>query len=214
MRILVFGDSIGQGAWDVDAGGWVQRLKRAYDRDFANTDMGGELRSIFNLSISGDTTNEVLARFDTETRARVWRGEELCIIIAVGTNDARIDGEIAFMGRERYAANLETIITKAAAYTDKSRILLVGLPSCDEARTTPVSWQNISYTNERLEQFEQTAASVATAQQVAFVPIFEIFRAQAATQDLLTDGLHPDERGHQLIYDQVRLALDTIVKAV
>ncbi len=213
MRILFFGDSIAQGLWDTEHGGWVERLKRDYDRQFVMGGLTGEDHSVFNLSISGDTTNEVLARFDAEAKARVWRGQPLAVVIAVGTNDARIDGDIAFMDRDRYAENLKAIIAKAKQVTDK--VLLVGLPACDELSTTPVAWNpDITYTNGRLEQFEQTATSVATAANVLFVPLFSTFRLRAAEgAQLWADGLHPNETGHMLIFEQVKPALDRLLAA-
>lgn len=211
MRILVFGDSIGQGAWDVDGGGWVERLRRMYDKRLLESDFTVPGLTVFNLSISGDTSNEVLARIDSEARARTWRGEEFLIIIAIGTNDTRLDGDIAFSDRDRYAENLETIITKAKQLTDK--IIVVGIPACDEEHTTPVAWRDVSYTNARLEQFEQTASSVATAQEVAFVPVFNSFRLRAAEgENLFEDGLHPNAAGHQLMYEQVKPVIDALAE--
>ena len=74
QTICVFGDSIAWGASDSEKGGWVERLKIYM----------GEHRSgnVYNLGVSGDTTNDLLERFEQEAKAR----ESDVIIFAVGTN--------------------------------------------------------------------------------------------------------------------------------
>ena len=82
MNILVFGDSIAYGANDLELGGWVNRLglhlDKKYDYDY----------NVFNFGVSGEITTEVLARFDSECKARCGKqGNETVIIFAIGIND-------------------------------------------------------------------------------------------------------------------------------
>ena len=76
-RICVFGASITWGAFDDKKGGWVNRLKLI---NFAQ----GNCIDIHNLGISGNTTNELLERIDTELFAR---NPDL-IIFSIGANDS------------------------------------------------------------------------------------------------------------------------------
>ncbi len=60
MRILMFGDSIAQGYYDLDRGGWanllfIQNMRRKARR----TDYSVEM---FNVSVSGDTVRRVTGR--------------------------------------------------------------------------------------------------------------------------------------------------------
>ena len=62
QKIFIFGDSIAYGAWD-PAGGWVERLRQwlfVTTRDEYN--LGTFL---YNLSIVGDTTADLLKQFTT-----------------------------------------------------------------------------------------------------------------------------------------------------
>jgi hypothetical protein len=66
-KIFIFGDSIAYGAWDPE-GGWVERLRQwlfVTTRDEYN--LGTFL---YNLSIVGETTADLLKRFTTEIEAR------------------------------------------------------------------------------------------------------------------------------------------------
>jgi hypothetical protein len=70
QKIFLFGDSIAYGAWDPE-GGWVERLRQwlfVTTRDEYN--LGTFL---YNLSIVGDTTTDLLKRFTTEIEARQKR---------------------------------------------------------------------------------------------------------------------------------------------
>ena len=76
-QILVFGDSIDLGMWDVE-GGWVQRLRRFLDKKtLADSNFYYE---VYNLGISGDTAEDLLESFEFETKKRLSNGEEAIFI--------------------------------------------------------------------------------------------------------------------------------------
>jgi acyl-CoA thioesterase-1 len=209
MRILVFGDSITQGYFDVE-GGWVGRLRREFDQLREN---GTKTYPpvVFNLGVSGDTSQEVAARIDNETRARLWPGEEMVIVLNVGVNDARIDGTRPFSTPEQYRQNLEWAIETARKYSQK--ILIVGLSPCVESLTTPVDWSvdKISWTNQRIQEFDRAAKEAAATNKLPFVDVMAPFQAQLAKHDLLPDGLHPNSNGHQVIAGIVGTAFTILV---
>ena len=68
-RILVFGDSITYGAWD-KRGGWVQRLREFLDEKNL-IDLNKIPVLIYNLGVSGDTTNDALERFEFESKKKI-----------------------------------------------------------------------------------------------------------------------------------------------
>ncbi len=207
MRVLIFGDSITQGMWDTH-GGWAQRLVADFF-DKQLKDLDSDVPWVYNLGVSGDTTERLLNRFEAETVARM--DAEVAFVFAIGTNDAWINADGGFnMSPEAYAANLKKLIDRARKYGQ--RILFVGLASVDESHTMPVSWIDISYTNERLALFEQTLQQVCHKQKVGFVPVFETFRKAQTTQNLLSDGLHPNDEGHTLLYELIRPRLDRLVE--
>lgn len=200
-RVLCFGASATLGFWDTE-GGWVQRIRTYYDSQRVRNYFVNQ-PTIYNLSISGETSSRLLKRFEQETTNRKFPGEDFAFIFSVGTNNSFIKGN----GQpgstpEEYRADLENLVDKAKKFSDK--ILLVGFPSCDERRTTPTIWADIHYTNDRLKLFEDIMAEVAEAKRATFVPLFENFKhRQENGEDYFIDGLHLDNSGHEIIAEAV-----------
>ena len=98
-RIMVFGASTTYGKCDPD-GGWVGRLRKYIDQQAENID----LNSVFNLGISGDTTEDVLKRLEFETKQRIKEGDELIFIFGIGANDTQFlhDKQITKISPERF----------------------------------------------------------------------------------------------------------------
>jgi len=198
MRVLIFGDSITQGFWDVD-GGWVALLRKEYDQqkvDGVNDDPA----TLFNLGISADSSDDVVARFKPETDARN-NSDELAFVISIGVNDSRTKAGKNFSDTERYISNLNKIHKMAKEYSDK--ILFVGLTPCVEERSNPVSWGDTGYTNERLKSFDDTLKKFCEEKELAFVEVFEPYSEALKNKELLPDALHPNKEGHQLIAELV-----------
>ena len=204
MRVLIFGDSITQGFWDTD-GGWVQRIRKAYDEETIKADY--ELPTIFNMGISGDSSGDIVERFEAETKAR-YNDDGIGFVFAVGVNDSRTKSGVNFSSPEEYRKNLEKLLAMARQYSDK--IVFVGLTPCVEERSNPVSWGDTGYTNDRIRQFNQVLEYFCRANSVEFVDILTPFTEAEAKTELLPDSLHPNNEGHQLIADIVLPRLQSI----
>ena len=206
MRILIFGASITQGFWDSE-GGWVQRLRKFYDaKKISGED--DDPPTIFNMGVSGDSTNELLERFTPETEARNRYGN-MAIVFSIGSNDCRTKAGKPFLDTDRYVENLGKLLDQAHKYTDK--ILFVGLASCDEQKSNPVAWGDTGYTNERIWEFEQALRSFCEKNNVPMVKVFETFKEKNKKQSLIADGIHPNDTGHELITSLVRPELEKLL---
>ena len=207
MRALFFGDSITQGFWGID-GGWVERIRRHYDSRSIQ-DFDHMQPEVFNLGISGDTTRNLLTRIEAETRVRKG-SDPLVVLVAIGSNDDLFESDKQWVRPEEFHSNLETILAILRPLADA--IVFVGNPACDEAQTTPVAWGDYHYTNREMQRSEQTMREVAEAHSITFVPIFDAFKARLDAGDsLLQDGLHPNDAGHQFIFERVLPMLDAVV---
>ncbi len=192
MKILVFGDSIAHGVWDRE-GGWAQRLRRFLDEKKFPI-------PLFNLSITTETTEDLLKRFEFETEQRM-RGDEIIIIFAIGVNDSQIFRGRELVPPERFEKNVEKLVNLAGKYTEK--IVFLGLLPVDEEKTNPVAWNpDVSYRNDRIEKYNGIIKKVCEARGIPFIDLFgEWFDDY---KNYLDDGLHPNSEGHKRIFETVK----------
>ena len=186
--ICIFGDSTTWGAFDIEKGGWVQRL-----RTFIELSME-ELTEIYNCGVSGDNTENLLMRFNNEAKSR--KADK--IIFAIGINDSSyIDSKNHLMVPiKKFRENLELLIKQARGFTND--ITFVGLTPVDDSKTKP--WiENIFYNNENILKYNAIIESVAKENKLEFISVYNLL-----TKDDLYDGLHPNSSGHQKIFETIK----------
>ena len=186
-RFCVFGDSTASGFYDLEMGGWVNRLWLfAIKQDIDN--------DLYNLSISGGTTETILARFEDEAKLR----RPNILIFQSGGNDAAYEKEGEnWVAPEKFKLNIEEIIKRAKKIVGK--IIFVGFKNVDESKTMPVSWINLYYKNENIKKYNEIMKNICEKEKVFFVDIFGFLEKED-----FYDGLHPNSAGHQKIFEIVR----------
>ncbi len=199
--ILVFGDSIAYGAWDTE-GGWVARLRNYLDKK--NLGDGATYYVVYNLGISGDTTREVLERFDAETKARAKEAEspsDLIIIFAIGINDSGMLNAKDMVPPAEFKKSLERLLDRSRSLT--SNVIFMGASLVDEEKTHPVSWEaGLHYDNASIERDNRIIEGVCAENRTMFIDVAKQFGS--TYKNLLNDGVHPNSEGHKLIYRTVK----------
>ncbi len=184
--ICVFGASIVWGAYDSEKGGWVNRLRLFL----------GDKADVYNLGISGDTTNDLLERFDAEAKAR----QPTIVIFSIGTNDSIYNAQTGkqLVPLEEFGKNMQKLVDKAKKFTKK--VVLMGCMSVDESRTRPIPWvKSYHYINQTLMQYDRKIKEVAEKNNVQYLPVSGLLQ-----NDELEDGLHPNAKGHEKIFAKVK----------
>lgn len=191
--ICIFGDSTSWGAWDMEKGGWPARLWF-----YTAKREGDNYVEVYNLGISGGTTETLLQRFESEATVRLADA----LIFQTGGNDASYEGAPGnFMVQpEKFRENLEEIIRRAKKITDK--IVFMDLKNCDESKTMPVPWADIYYTNENGAKYSAIMQEVCQKNQAFFLDI------AALDNEDFDDGLHPNAQGHEKVFVQVKNFLE------
>ena len=169
----VFGDSVTQAAY-VPVG-WVellrQYLEQRYAQDFIN---------VFNLGIGGDTTSDVLRRFNSEALLR----NPTSVIFAVGINDTKEDNP------EKFENNLAELIGEAKRYTQG--IIFIGLVLGD--------WQGVDpFSQDKTTRYNQLIKKIVRPKDCGFISLQEKLNAED-----FQDGLHPNTQGHQKMFEVIR----------
>ena len=206
-RILVFGDSIVFGNWD-EQGGWVDRLKSFFMKESLNN--SDYYYMVYNIGVSGDTSCELLERFEYEVKHRLWEREEtgekeeIIIILSMGKNDAAfVKSKNSFnISINDFATNIKQLLIIAKKYSVK--IVFVGPAFVDETRTIPTKWDsNIEYRNNNIEEYNEVIKFVCNENKIHFINMYEEFK-KLDYKSLLEDGVHPNSVGHKKIFEIIR----------
>ena len=204
MDILIFGDSITQGAFDAECGGWANRLgnvmyRRALDSGLEKRDL------VFNLGISGDNSEKLKLRFLSETQART--DGECAIIIAIGVNDSQY--EVATdenrVHADLFRENMKQLASDAKKYSKK--VFFVGIAPIEEEKLSPMPWKPThAYDNKNITIYNKILEDVSKEEGVLWVSMNGVF-GEALTS-CLVDGIHPSAHGHKLMFERIKNALE------
>ncbi len=199
MHILVFGDSITYGAWD-EKGGWVQRLRRYIE---SKDTLHKKCILVYNCGVSGDTTSDLVARFEKEAKLRLDASDNV-IIFSIGTNDCLyLNKEKKLRVSEKiFEKNIEKLVVMASKISRK--IIFTGLTPVDESKMNPMKWDpQFSAKNVYIEKYNRIIKSICTRKDILFVEMYSKFRKKGY-EKLLKDGDHPNSKGHKIIFRFVK----------
>jgi len=196
-RLLIFGDSITYGGGDLK-GGWVQRIREALDYKSLSTNKDQESDySVYNLGISGDTTDDLVERTEQELKRRIDEEGDTIIIFAIGINDSQFlkkENE-HHVPTERFKKNIQKLVDIARKYSNN--IVFIGITPVDEKKVAPKPWNlNKFCRNEYIEDYNKTIKDICEANKVLFLDILSPFKL-LNFKKLLLDGLHPNTDGYK-----------------
>lgn len=194
VAICVFGDCVGEGFYDSRKGGWVACLSRYLKAP-------NEELTIYNCSVSGDRTREVLKRFKVESEAR----EPDIIIFALGINDSwyfNNNKSHQNISLEEFKKNIELLISKTRGMD--SKIIFIGACNVDESKSRPVNWRpEVYYDNENIQKYNNEIKNICKKHNIRFIETFSLLK-----QDDFCDGLHPNSKDHKKLFDKILKEID------
>ncbi|MCL4404150.1 GDSL-type esterase/lipase family protein [Patescibacteria group bacterium] len=206
--IFIFGDSITYGAWDIEGSGWANRLRRYLDKR-AETDP--DFYAVcYNLGVTGETSDGLLKRLKPETRARFREKRESIFIFAYGTNDAALmpGTDDPRTDIDKFGENMEAAIKTAGEFN--GRVVLINIAPVNEDMTMhPKAGYGIRSNASSIDVYNRKLAEIAEKHSLPLVDVNSAFMRQDH-KDLLNDedGLHPNAKGHEIIFGLVKDQLE------
>lgn len=199
-RIWVLGDSIGQGAWDLE-GGFVARIKKEMNEKVIN---GSESIWIKNLSESGDTTDnslEKLRKIDPNPDKDV-------LILQTGVNDALYDvdrGSHWIELPDRKNILKEFLNESDAKFKD---VIVVGEPYTYVEGVLP--WdQSLKLEDKTVKKYDQIKQKITNERDHSFVELRSDNREE--WEKYSYDGVHLNTEGHQMLYQELSNELNKFI---
>ena len=174
MRLIFIGDSIVAGSGDDECRGWVGRVGSATRR-------AGVDHTPYNLGIGGDTTADVLARWEQEVTRRLNPDIDNRLVVQAGVNDAR-DG----VERDPADSVRDLAAFVAGARAGGLEPLVVGpVPTRRPAES------------ERIGALSERFAAACAEAGAAYVEVHGALRDSGAfLASMESDGYHPDADGY------------------
>ncbi len=175
---------------DYQEGGRVKKLQNYYRQKEANP------VEIYNYSIWGNTSVDVLSRFERECEE--WKVEK--VIFAIGINDSLYiqDPQHSAVSLQVFEETIQALISTARKYT--SKIIFIGLTSVDESKVCPIPYsKHQCFSNENIQKYDNKLKKITTENTVPYIYMFD-----ALPNEELQDGLHPDGAGHERMFERVR----------
>jgi lysophospholipase L1-like esterase len=188
QSICLFGDSITWGAWDPENGGWATQLRRYFETNDYDI-------SVYNQGVSGDNTDDLLARFEVECKAR----EPQIIIFAIGINDSRHvkSSGVKGVSLEKFQNNLMELVKQAKNFSEK--IAFIGLTKVDQSSILKIRGIEKFYDNDIIAQYNATIEKISSEYNLPFLNLLDLLEISD-----LYDGLHPNSEGHKKMFLKVK----------
>jgi lysophospholipase L1-like esterase len=178
IECLLMGDSITD--W------WRRTAADLYERYFASLNCA-------NFGIAGDRTQGVLWRMEN---GELDGYSPRLMMLMIGTNN--LSGRRSTPNTPaEIAMGIATIVTKFRTTFPDAKVLLLGV--------FPRGAEPTSDYREPIRQINELIANLDDGEYVRFMDIGEHFLAPDETlpEDIMPDGLHPNERGYQIWADAV-----------
>jgi acyl-CoA thioesterase-1 len=178
--LVVLGDSLSAAYNMKTEQGWVQLLENRLREE-------GYSQDIINASVSGDTTQNGIARL----KLLLQQVDAQIVIIELGGNDG-LRGTPPFAIQR----NLQRLIDMSEQADAKVLLLGMQLPPNYGAACT--------------QKFSELYAEVAEDKEVAFVPFF-MEQVALVPERMQSDGIHPSSEGQPYLLDTVWPILEPLL---
>ncbi len=191
--IVIFGDSITRGAFDLEKSGWANRLTMfLWKKNYKKTNLYYRGLDTDIFAVDGDTVLDVLKRFDFELET-VEKWDIAKIFFAIGINDSSFENGEKRSSKKNFRTDLEKLIKKALKKTKAENIYFIGLTNidCDIVQT--------DFKEERVADFDKIVQEISEKYSCQFIAM----QGLLGKEDL-ADGLHPNANGHEKMFLRIK----------
>ena len=198
--IFCFGDSLTFGEKDMEAGGWVERLRHHFL--VKEESLTYQQTLVYNLGIASETTDGVVSRIESEVKARRVGKSPSIALLGYGMNDIKIHKNKNLVPVEYFKRNLLSAINTLAILGVK--VFLQNIPPINfELDGVPDQNNNLRFESDVLAYNRLIETIVKqNAAKVTHLDTFSVL-TNAKQSIYADDKLHLNAIGHELIFKTV-----------
>ena len=188
----IFGDSVTHAAYVRN--GWVDLLRIYLEDKFPN-----DFVNVLNLGVGGNTTNDILSRFESESAARI----PTSLIFAVGVNDSAYIQSIArpIVEEKMFESNLKKLIDLAVKFSKD--IMFIGPVLGNDSILKPLPGgmedEDWSYDRKRTGNYNNILKNIVVSRNCKLIQLLDKLNSED-----FEDGLHPNEQGHRKMFEIIK----------
>ncbi len=211
-QLFFFGASYVYGV-GAESAGFADLIKQRYHHKMYGEGGVGETYEVFNFGKSGATVDFVSA--NVEKLLEMYQREEKGIaVLTIGFNNARAKDQ-----PNNFVCTLESYKQQMSELLDTMKtktkqLICLGYLFVDEAKTTPekspFSGSLSFFYNERIQEFNAIFKALCEEKTITFVEI-PVTKEEWLEKYVYEDGLHPNQKGHQLIADTLLPAIEEML---
>lgn len=181
LRVCFVGDSFVTGVGDPLGLGWAGRLAA---RAFAV----GQPLTAYNLGVRGQTSSDILARWQHECVQRLQGGRNVRVVFSFGVNDTTHEAGRPRVAPDESSDNLAQMLGRCADLGWP--VLVVAPPPVDDDEQ-----------NARTALLDERFARICLEASAPYVPVHQPLRDSAVWMDEVRtgDGAHPMAAGYDRI---------------
>ncbi len=180
IRIVFLGDSLVNGACDETMLGWSGRLCEEAMRK-------GNSITYYNLGVRGDTSKEMLSRWELELTRRLPQNEDCRFVLSLGINDVSLVGSKQQVSSSESIKNTTSILKETGKHYE---VIMVGPPPVlDEATSLRIRKLSMS--------LNDSCRDIGVRYIDIYTPLVE---SPIYLKDIAKgDGYHPSSTGYSEI---------------
>lgn len=214
VQLFILGSSSTYGVGASQAG-WGDLIKQYIHNRMYAPGGEGEKYEVYNFGKSGATVDFVLENFPRQLE-QYGRGGKVICVICVGGNNAKAENEPDnFISTpEEYQIEVSKLLDMLAKNVDG--VIGMGNGWIDETKTNPkpnpLTGGKSYMTNSRRQQFNTVNKKAYEERGMSYIET-GVKQEVWLSKYLYEDGLHPNQKGHQFIFELIRPRLDELLSA-
>ena len=214
-QIFIFGASVAYGA-KAEKAGWADLLKQSLQAKMYSEHSFGEQYELYNFAQPGAKAEFVLVTHADQLKF-YRRSGKIIAIVCVGGNNIKAENKpnIFTSSVKEYGQVMAQLLKKLSDTVDEL-IVLPSLVAVDESKTKPESDPRTGvrsyFSNDRIVLFNQELKKLSDEVGARYVAI-DVSPKEWAEKYLYADGLHPNQAGHQYIFETVIKVVDELLSS-
>ncbi len=213
-QVFIFGSSSAYGVGGSN-GGWGDLVKQHLHAKMYGNGGIGETYEVYNFGKSGAKIEFVKDTFQQQLKD-YGRGHRTIVLLAVGGNNTKAEGEPTNFAStpESYITEMRELLTMLQQHCDG--VVMVGSnwpvdESKTNPKTNPLTGDRSYFTNARRHMFNTVLKQLCTEINVELVEL-DVDKHAWLESYQYKDGLHPNQAGHQLIFESIKPRLDKLIE--